>query len=615
MSNKQLLDKALQLFDNGKYDEALEIVEQVLSSESKNALALSVLCSIKIIKEDFVTAQNIISSMDEKVKNSKVYWKWMGQIEAGFGNTDKAISAYKKALTIDSKYSQAYNLFLMLLEKIEDYTTACEYLFKAISNFGLTDNYQKKLENYQKIFARVGGIQAPNIIKISGKEGTIKIERSNIESIGEIQNLDITKHLLTELRLLNNKIKKISNLEKLTKLRYLALSNNDISKIEGLENLENLTHLFLGKNTIKQIEGLDNLKKLKLLNIDNNNLSKITGLENLKELSSLYLNKNQIESMVGIEPLTNLLILELRENNIREISCLEKITKLMQLQLSHNKLTSMKGLENNSVIDFLYLDHNNLETIANIEKMPKLQFLDLQANENLHPHLARTIKNFPVHKQDIIPYLGLRKDEVEEKKTLIDEELKLKVRQQLAKESWERQMNAIPGKVRFKFLRLYKTNTKDKCLYCGQKMSSNENWIDFCQEKIKLLLQEANNKLPEKLRSKITFDLEKGDLRDKYEMKGAMGQKTWQKTGLTEGIIIKDIRMEEQKKTIFSGSDYITPKGTICKKCTEEFVNNVAVVFDSVTSTKSAKRHEKMHQLLQEQYYKVFEALVDKALN
>ena len=585
-----------------------------MKNDPKNALALSVLCSIKIDKGDFSTAQKIISSMDEGVKNSKVYWKWIGQIETGSGNIKKAISAYKKALEIDSKYSQVYNLILILLEKIEDFTTACEYLFKAISTFGLTDNYQKKLDSFQKIFAKKGGIQAPNIIKIKGKEGSIKIERTNIESIEEIQNLDVTRHILTKLRLYGNKIRNITNLEKLTKLQELALTNNNIGRIEGLENLENITHLFLGENNIKQIEGLDNLKKLKLLDINNNNLKKITGLENLKELTFLNLSKNQIESMAGIEHLTNLLILDLRENKIREISSLKKIPKLMELKLSHNKITNMNGLENNSAIDFLYLDHNNLESIANIEKMANLHFLDLQANENLHSFLAQTFSNFSIFREYILPHLGLRRDEVKEKKNLFDEELKRKVKEQLAKERWNWQISAIPEKIRAKFLRLYKINREDKCLYCGKELNSKENWTEFCQENVKLLLQKTNNKLPEKLRSKIIVDIELGELTDKYELVGsAAGYKTWQRIGLTQPMLI-DFKKEEQMKTTFTSTDYTTPKGTICKNCAEEFVINLTKVFDSVSSIKSAKRHKEMHLKIREDYYKVFEALVDKGL-
>ena len=122
----------MRLFDKKQYDEAQVIFEQVLKSEPENAAALSGLCSIKIDKGDFSAAEKILSSMNKKIKSSKVYWKWRGQIEAGNGKFAEAKAAYDKALEIDPKYSQVYNLLLQTFEKKEEYTAACEYLFKAI---------------------------------------------------------------------------------------------------------------------------------------------------------------------------------------------------------------------------------------------------------------------------------------------------------------------------------------------------------------------------------------------------------------------------------------------------------------------------------------------------
>lgn len=43
---------------------------------------------------------------------------------------------------------------------------------------------------------------------------------------------------------------------------------------------------------ITDIEGLDRLKNLKILNLEENNLTEISNLEELTELEVLYLNEN-----------------------------------------------------------------------------------------------------------------------------------------------------------------------------------------------------------------------------------------------------------------------------------------------------------------------------------
>jgi hypothetical protein len=145
-------------------------------------------------------------------------------------------------------------------------------------------------------------------------------------------------------------------------------------------------------------------------------------------------------------------------------------------------------------------------------------------------------------------------------------------------------------------------------------MLANQNWKEECQEKVKEALLEANKKLPEKLRS-IIIDTDDSGPSTIYELKGPMGQKTWESRPAWSTTVITDIRKEEKNTIIFSLSDYITPQGTICKSCSDEFVNKITKIFTSVSSTKSVKKHEKMHEKIKEKYYEVFEEMVLKAID
>ena len=84
-------------------------------------------------------------------------------------------------------------------------------------------------------------------------------------------------------------INEIKNIETLTDLQVLNLSNNQINEIEGLDNLTKLEILDLSNNKITEINGLKNLINLKELNLDNNKFINIKGFENLINLERLSL--------------------------------------------------------------------------------------------------------------------------------------------------------------------------------------------------------------------------------------------------------------------------------------------------------------------------------------
>ncbi len=614
MSLEEQLRKGFDLHTKKQFDEAQAIFEQILKTDPTNDLALIYLCQIKIEKKEFSLAQKLLALMNDKTKKSKTYWKWLGQIEEGLGNSIEAISAYKKALTIDSKYSQVYYLLISLLDQKEDFVGACTYLFQAIRYLGLIVDFEQRLKKYQVYFAAQGGLQAPALITIKKNSGTLTLMSEKLEAIEEIKNLDVTKPILTNLNLSSNKIRKISCLEKLTEIRILNLIGNSIEKIEGLEQLRNLQSLLLTNNNISTIEGLDHLENLTTLNIANNDLTSLHGIENLSTLTILVVDNNKLKSLAGIESLVNLRQLYSKNNSLQDLKELSHLPKISYLHLSNNKLTSMDGLEKNSMIEELLLDNNNLKMVNNLQKMPNLKRLDLSGNKDLPSEIARDMdqSSLKVYGKEID---GLSSDALKAKITEMKQTQKLKVKQQMTKEQWEMEIKAIPGTItRSKYLELLERKTSDSCLYCGQAMPPKTNWTEYCRNQVNLLLTEANKKLPENLRSKIAMDVKEVDQSNKYEMVGSAGQQTWQKSGVTSGLMITDIRREGQLKQLFFASNYVTPKGTLCKRCADEFISKVIPIFQSVSSTKSKKSHDKMHETIKENYYKVFEAMILKAL-
>mmetsp|Transcript_6289 Transcript_6289/g.11996 ORF Transcript_6289/g.11996 Transcript_6289/m.11996 type:complete len:198 (-) Transcript_6289:456-1049(-) len=104
-----------------------------------------------------------------------------------------------------------------------------------------------------------------NIEKISSLSG---MDNLTILSLGrnlikKIENLDGVADTLEELWVSYNLIDKLTNIEKLTKLRILYLHNNKISswgELEKLQALENLEEILLVGNPLFENTGTDQTK-------------------------------------------------------------------------------------------------------------------------------------------------------------------------------------------------------------------------------------------------------------------------------------------------------------------------------------------------------------------
>ncbi|CAA9987578.1 leucine-rich repeat protein [Plasmodium knowlesi strain H] len=125
------------------------------------------------------------------------------------------------------------------------------------------------------------------------------------------------------LSLENRKILLIQNIDLFRSLEELRLDNNLIEEIENLEGLSSLKILSISNNKIKEIKNLSQLQQLSELNLHNNLIEKIENLENNVNLKILILSKNRIKHMENImylRTLRKLKFLNLMDNPI----CLEE---------------------------------------------------------------------------------------------------------------------------------------------------------------------------------------------------------------------------------------------------------------------------------------------------
>lgn len=215
---------------------------------------------------------------------------------------------------------------------------------------------------------------------------------------GDIYQSDVD--YITELYMVNNKIKDLSGVENLTNFKQLNLRENEINDISQLKNLVNLQSIDLSHNEINDINALKNLTNLKKLNLGNNkvrDISVLSKLTNLQELNLGYVpyhdfetpdpeaNYNEISDISALKNLTNLQTLNLGYAKIKDINDLKGLSNLQTLDLSGNKISDISGIVNIlkelTNLNQLNLSTNEISNIDELDKLTNLKMLSLNSNK------------------------------------------------------------------------------------------------------------------------------------------------------------------------------------------------------------------------------------------
>ena len=108
---------------------------------------------------------------------------------------------------------------------------------------------------------------------------------------------------VTRLDLSELGIRKLTGLERATKLEYLSLTDNRISDISALKGLRALRGLVLSRNNVSDVSALAGLTALRNLWLDNNSVSDVSALAGLIDLKGLYLGRNIISDISALKGL------------------------------------------------------------------------------------------------------------------------------------------------------------------------------------------------------------------------------------------------------------------------------------------------------------------------
>ncbi|XP_022192946.2 dynein regulatory complex subunit 3 [Nilaparvata lugens] len=148
-------------------------------------------------------------------------------------------------------------------------------------------------ENHQIIHADIEpGVITRDLIKEALREQGPKGEAGRLI---EAENYEIQNYPSKSLRLEFLNILRIDHLWMMRQLTCLKLSNNMIEVIENLDELVNLVELDLSFNHIHKIQNLDSLVNLEIFSLYQNHIEVVENMDALRKLEIFSIGRNSID--------------------------------------------------------------------------------------------------------------------------------------------------------------------------------------------------------------------------------------------------------------------------------------------------------------------------------
>ncbi len=397
----EIREKALALFEEEKYMEARDLVEQSLAASGsfradildsyrglpgnlRNILALCYknlgdpdramsLFEMAVEEGTKSAALNIIS-----IYLSRKEWK----VAAEYAEA-KARSMYMLFDDYSSFYSFLYRGLAYL--HLDEMVQATKFFGFIVTRFGAKEpkRVTEALEELRKIEGAgareraeeiIAWLEPPVLVPDEATQKDLTTWWASIgneqvrKKLGEVfdrepdamQPEDLAALIrATELKLDHLDVEDVSFLTRFTRLRELSLEGNMLEDLGPLAELKRLVELKLDGNPINDLSPLRDLVRLEKLDLGDCGLTDVSALAGLKNLRKLRLNGNKLQS---VEPLSDL-------------------PALVELSLYNNELTDLNCLKNNRLLKEISCFGNPLEKTSiraalELRSLPLLQDLD-----------------------------------------------------------------------------------------------------------------------------------------------------------------------------------------------------------------------------------------------
>lgn len=196
---KELFLELNAQFKNKKYQDCVDIAEEILISDTNHLSALMSYGYSLFCLERYDKALNVYNRLLEEIKDLDSLWIWRGKIHSKMQNYKKAIPDFLKSLELGSTNHSIYDGLAWCFFKSENYEKAHKYADKAIALELTTEDMPKirearmlkkaefferqnlkreALEQYKKVFSNYpnSGLAKKKVVEISeilatGKSG------------------------------------------------------------------------------------------------------------------------------------------------------------------------------------------------------------------------------------------------------------------------------------------------------------------------------------------------------------------------------------------------------------------------------------------------------------
>jgi hypothetical protein len=201
-----------------------------------------------------------------------------------------------------------------------------------------------------------------------------------------------------------NGVRSLEGLQNFTELEDLFMDGpeySDLSPLANLIDLESIQVQYPQTDVrIKDISSLAKLTKLKRLGINGSNVADFSVLVSFPLLETLELGGTRLSTLAELGQLKNLRSLNVNRTLVREMpSEWSQFPALESLSINNLQLSNIDSVFTIQKIKEVYAERNNLQSVTLSEGLTALDYLGLDGN-----HELREIINFALTRMS---YLGL----------------------------------------------------------------------------------------------------------------------------------------------------------------------------------------------------------------
>ena len=274
---------------------------------------------------------------------------------------------------------------LEALNKIGEILDRRGNIYLDVDKLGLFTNYKDL------------NLSSQNLTTLESLEGLTQLTTLSLEynklTLEDKKSQEILKSMsnLKNLKLINNKITNIKEINSLSNLKFLYLSgeNNNVNLIEIEDIISNLDVLTVSNQSLMSIVNCD-INKITRLRLQNNNsLTELPDLSKFKKLTDLSLSEgSNINDLNIISDIGSLRVLNLNRTNLHgRMIDFSKLTNLTTVDLRNNNLWSedlenLKALKNNTNLK-IDLRNNSIIDATPLLELNSNTKIDLRNNINL----------------------------------------------------------------------------------------------------------------------------------------------------------------------------------------------------------------------------------------